>query len=301
VIGFGDEIMASGQARKLFDADPSRRVAICDHRDRPRWHEVWDHNPIIATPAAVAAGERVQLLRNAKFCRPYVQYPFTQDSGWRWTGWRARDYIGEFHLTAGERSHGLSLRAQLGCFVLIEPTSKVTTTRNKDWGVARYQQVVSALPEIPFVRVRHDQTQDPSPLHGANVHELARLTFREVVGILMAADLYLGPEGGLHHAAAAVGTPAVVMFGGCVNVEAMGYPGQTLLVDTGPDSPCGRWLPCDHCAAALARISVETVLRAVRDRWAPEKWTFYESEVHLVSEPDPQGGRDLRDHSTADL
>lgn len=296
-MGFGDEIMATGQARKVYDQDPSRRVAICDHAGRPRWHEVWLHNPVIALPETIRSQESVHVVTNDKFTRPYVQYPFTQDTGWRWTGWQARDYVGEIWLTDAEKVVGQQLRADLGPFVLIEPSTKHGSTVNKDWGLDRYQQVVSRLPHIPFVRVKHAHTVDPRPLRGGNVRELNGLTFREVVGILMAATAYAGAEGALHHAAAAVGTPAVVIFGGCVSVDALGYPEQTNIADTGPGSPCGSWLPCRHCEHALAGISVETVTTAVLSRWQE----IHEPEMHVVSDPNAAGDSGLRDHSETDL
>jgi hypothetical protein len=45
-------------------------------------------------------------------------------------------------------------------------------------------------------------------------------------------------EGGMHHAAAAVGVPAVVLFGGFIPPEIMGYKGQISL--TGGATACGN-------------------------------------------------------------
>lgn len=253
--------MAAGQAQRVYEADPSKRVAICDVSWRPRWCEIWEGNPILVRPEETHR-EAVHLIRNAKFCRPYIQYPFTRDTGWRWTDWKARDHVGRLYLTDAERALGRRLRAS-GPFVLIEPSILGDSTRNKDWGIDRYRELVAACPEIPFVRVLY---QDIRQLVG-NVREVGPITFRQVVGILQEAAFYVGAEGALHHAAAAVGKPAVVIFGGSVNVETLGYPTHVNFADTGPGSPCGRWWPCDHCQQALARITVEEVAAAVRHLW----------------------------------
>jgi hypothetical protein len=61
--------------------------------------------------------------------------------------------------------------------------------------------------------------------------------------------------------------PQVTLFGGCMDPEVMGYyPKQTVLADAGEGSPCGRWLPCAHCAAAMDRLTVEDVATALRAR-----------------------------------
>lgn len=259
-MGLGDELIAAGQAANVHAADPSKRVAICDYAGRVRWHALWEGNPIIARPEDVARGELVHKITNASRCRPYLHYPFTTETGFRYVqGWHAADHRGRVYLTEDELAIGRNVRETYGPFVLIEPTVKKLQTRNKDWGFLRYAHLVRALPEVTFVRVLHE---DRRPLTGA--HELGNLTFRQVLAVLSHARAYVGPEGGLHHAAAALETPAVVIFGGCIDPETMGYPEHVNLVDRGPRSPCGRYTPCAHCQAAMARISVAQVARALR-------------------------------------
>jgi ADP-heptose:LPS heptosyltransferase len=86
--------------------------------------------------------------------------------------------------------------------------------------------------------------------------------FIDAVRILNQAALYLGPEGGMHHAAAALDVPAVVIFGGSPSVQATGYPDHT---NFGGDEPCGRWEPCEHCAQTLNAITPEALIQAVKD------------------------------------
>ncbi len=55
-MGYGDEIMVTGAARRLQDAGDPRPVAVLDRHARPRRHPLWAGNPRIATPEAVARG-----------------------------------------------------------------------------------------------------------------------------------------------------------------------------------------------------------------------------------------------------
>src|SRR5262249_52788187 len=93
-------------------------------------------------------------------------------------------------------------------------------------------------------------------------------TFRDALCILSLARLYVGPEGGLHHAAAALGVPAVVIFGGFSSPRATGYPWHSNIA--APGKPCGSIAYCAHCREAMASITVERVLEAARagtERW----------------------------------
>ena len=70
------------------------------------------------------------------------------------------------------------------------------------------------------------------------------------------------PEGGLHHAAAALGTPTIVIFGGFISPRQTGYPHQVNLFTGG--TPCGMRRRCDHCEQAMRRVAIEEVLVKAR-------------------------------------
>lgn len=256
-MGVGDEILAAGQAQRLYDADPSRRVAICDVEGKVRWHPIWEGNPIIARPEDVARGDKVHVLKSGPNCRPYIVYPFTAETGWTFNhAFRARDHIAKIYLTPGERAIGEAARFTYGPYVLIEPYTKHS---NLAWSLDRWAQLVEACPDITFVQHTHAE----SYLVPGAQYEAA--TFREACALIASAQAYVRSESGLVHAAAALGCPTVTLWGGCTDWDVLGgYPRQIGLVDDGPGSPCGSWKPCDHCRAAMDRITVEQVISALR-------------------------------------
>lgn len=258
-MGFGDELMAAGHAQRVYDRDPSKRVAICDRNGRARWDPLWDGNPIIAPPHRVEACEDVHRIQNALGCRPYIKYPFTRSSGWTFTNWRAADHLGRLYLTEQEQANGAHVRQALGSFVVIEPSPVSKSNPNKAWGFDRFVALVKANPSQRFVQFKHP---DAKLIKG--VTAVPAPTFRDACGVLAASAGYVGPEGGLHHASAVLGVPAVVIFGGCASVKTTGYPMHINLADDGPETPCGKWLPCAHCQAAMAKITVEQVTQAMR-------------------------------------
>lgn len=243
-MGWGDELMAAGQAARVH-RETGRKVAILDRAGRARWHELWAGLDFISP----VQGEEIATVQNGVGCRPYIRYPFTSD-GHAYTGWRARDHrpvISE-HLV-GQR--------YAGGYVLIEPTIKAQANQNKQWG--RWQEVVDALPEVGWVQCL-PPGQAGAALRGVRVVQTS--AFTDAVRVLNGARAYVGPEGGMHHASAALNVPAVVVFGGSPSIEATGYPDH---INYGTDTPCGHWSPCKHCADVMRSIGPEHVAESVKD------------------------------------
>lgn len=256
-MGWGDEVVAAGQAQRVYDADPSLRVAICDQQAQPRWHPIWDGNPILATPDEVRAGEPVRAIVSGPNCRPYIVYPFTKESGWTFNrSFRCRDHLAKIYLTDEEREIGERARETYGPYVLIEPFTKHENFR---WSMRRWQEVVDAFPKVTFIQHMHADSQLlkwVSP---------ERATFRQACALAASSLAYIRSESGMCHAAAALGVRQVTLFGGCMDADVMGYyPRQTCVVDREAGSPCGAWLPCDHCRQAMDRITVDRVVDALQ-------------------------------------
>lgn len=256
--------MAAGQAREIADAEGCR-VVVCDAQGRARWHEVWEGNPFVARPEDIAPGEAVAFVQNGPKCRPYIDYRATVADKWRrwhFGRWRARDHVGGIFLSLAESTRGDAVRAA-GPFMVIEPhvnpLNKAAARDNKDWGFGRWQALIEAVPQLRWVQM------GPAGMRALDgVERVVTASFREACGVLARATAYVGPEGGLHHAAAANGVRGVVLFGGWASVENTGYPPlHVCIADDGPESPCGMLEPCGHCRAAWAGISVDRVAAAV--------------------------------------
>lgn len=241
-MGLGDEIIAAGQAERLF-RETGRQVAILDRHGRPRKHDLWQGNPAISPKGP----ERIV---NGPGCRPYIRYPFTREKGHFYTDWRVRDHRGSIHLTEAEElfaSHYAGL-------IVINPTIKAKANPNKDWGFERYQAVVDAMPDIRFVQLGDGP-------HLSGVGHVETPTFRMACAVLSRARLYVGAEGAMHHASAAFRIPAVVIFGSAVSVVNMGYLDH---VNLSSGEVCGSWQPCEHCRENMDAITVDQVVAAIR-------------------------------------
>lgn len=257
-MGVGDEILAAGQAQRLYEQDPRLRSVIVGIDSKPRWHEIWANNPAIATPDEFYRGGPFRLLPNGPNCRPYIVYPFTKDTGWTFNkSFKARDHVAKIYLTAAEIARGVEAFKKYGPYILIEPYTKHDNFRwsMEDWSTF----VAEHSKEFTFVQHVH---KDSEVIPGVQTESA---TFREACGLLTGARAYVRSESGMTHAAAALGVRQVTIWGGCMDPDVLGgYPLQVNVADRGTGSPCGRWHPCEHCATVMKAITPKRIARALR-------------------------------------
>ncbi len=254
-MGFGDEILATGMARGAKAR--GKRIAFGDGEKIifSPWSEiVFRGNPNIAHPGD-ERDEDIEWIAHYKGSRLY-----NSPSHGRWI-WNLdfRPVPGELFFSDEE----LEFAEKVGSdFVVIEPNvpAHKSVATNKDWGAPRYDAVATRLaiegrrvvqfiyPTARTKLIAAEQVKCPSFRHG--------------LAVLSKAQLYIGPEGGLHHGAAAVNVPAVVLFGGFIPPAVTGYPGHTNL--TGGAIACGRVQRCRHCQDAMNAISVQKVLLSAK-------------------------------------
>jgi ADP-heptose:LPS heptosyltransferase len=251
-MGFGDQLLGSGIARGA--SERGKRIAFGDGR-RIIWdqhsRQIFSGNPDVAYPGSEGARD----LEWIPFHRGSRLYNSQGDGRWIWNyDFHAKP--GRVVFTKAERAAGQRLGRG---WVLIEPNvvqAKVVAP-NKTWERARYQAVADALRAAGHRVVQFRYSTDPRL---AGVETIVTASFRDAVALMANAALYIGPEGGSHHAAAAVGIPAVVLFGGFIPPEVTGYHAHTNL--TGGAEACGLLRPCQHCREAMAAITVDEVLAA---------------------------------------
>lgn len=264
-MGAGDQIMAAGQAEDLYLTDVQLGpITIRDTTGKLRWNPIWDGNPVICVPHHHPRPyvDRLRSIVTGGGALPYLQYPYLPETVWRWSGWRARDHRGRLYLAPTELDLGRTTRDQHGPFILLEPTAERKHI-NRRPALAFWQDLLRhlrATVDLPIVQLLHAD----SVVIDRRIPRIPHTTFREACGILAAASLLITTEGGLVHAAQALRTPAVVLWGGCISVDALGYPEHANVVDPSRQTPCGALFPCPHCAAAWRALDLHRVLDAVQ-------------------------------------
>lgn len=228
--------MATSQVRKINEAT-GRKVLVVGRGNRPQSSEVFENNPRIAK----TMGRGVQMLRNGGGIRPYIAAKTSTQ--WTWREWDISP--GEIFLSETERAFAEPYRGR----VLIEPNTKIRDG-NKAWPWARWQQVAASRND--FLQV------GPAGTGALSGVALVQTTFRQAMAILAVSKVFVGSEGALHHAAAALEVPAVVLWSEFIEPRFTGYTQHCNIRHAGPS--CGARLPCSGCKESMLAISVDEVI-----------------------------------------
>lgn len=248
--GYGDDLIATGLAAGA--AARGKKIAFGNGRTLA-WYErsemIFRNNPNIARHGE-EQGADVEWIDYRKGHRIY-----NRDGGDRWIwNYDFRPQSGELYFSAEEkRTYCDKFNFP---FVVIEPNVEwhKRSAKNKDWGTHKYQAVADYL-----IRGGCEVIQfEVGPVRLKNVMHVRTKDFRHSMVVVQKAMLVVTPEGGLHHGAAAVGTQAVVLFGGWIPPEATGYRMHSNV--TAPGEACGRYDECSHCRQAMEQISVDQVI-----------------------------------------
>lgn len=242
--------MVTGHVREMQKTDP-RKVRLVYGKNL--WNEVFDHNPRIALSGDLDV--QVYKPRGDNGLRPYCLAKLTDK--WVWTDYKP--LVGEIYFQPGE----LAFAAQHKPDIVIEPNLKSKASPNKDWGRDRWTQLVTMLRAEGMVPVQLGPV-GTQLVSGARFIETPN--FRLAAAVLKNARGAVLSEGGLHHAAAAVGLRAVVIYGGYISPRQTGYDMHTNIFTGG--KPCGMRVPCKHCKKAMDAITPAMVLEELKKQIA---------------------------------
>jgi hypothetical protein len=240
--------MARGAAAR------GKRIAFGDGR-KIIWdqysHVILNFNPNVAKPGE----HRRPDLEWIEHYKGHRLYNKQGPDYWHWN-YNFRATPGEVFLLPREKNFGAIAVGH----VVIEPNVPAFKgcAPNKQWPTQRYDDVARhlMLEGYHIMQFRHPHTTHTIP----GVRSVTTNNFRQALSALGNAALYIGAEGGMHHGAAAMGTPAVVLFGGFVPPAVTGYDTHTNL--TGGAEACGSFRRCQHCVDAMNAISVDEVVAA---------------------------------------
>ena len=141
-------------------------------------------------------------------------------------------------------------------------------TPNKDWPNEYWDDLVARLAAqatIIDVGIKPvDASVRPS---GSYLDLRGQTTLPELVAAIAAADLFIAPDTGPMHIAAAVQTPAVVIYGGYIDPVCTGYPGNINLYSPVECAPCWLREPCPYAKKCLHMITPAQVEAALDRLW----------------------------------
>lgn len=250
-MGLGDELLGSGIARGARAR--GKRIAFGDGR-RIHWHanahQIYQDNPNVAPPGC----ERDPDIAWISHYQGNRLYGTPRPGGWKWDP-NFRATPGEMFFTPQEIARAAEKMPQGA--ILVEPHVKALAP-NKRWPFDRFKWVAKRLAAEGHQVVQFNYGVRLLP----GAVPIMSPDFRTSLAMMARCSLYIGPEGGLHHGAAAVGTKAVVIFGGYIHPMTTGYATHVNLF--GADEACGNNTECRHCQQAMDAITVEHVYEAAK-------------------------------------
>jgi ADP-heptose:LPS heptosyltransferase len=140
-------------------------------------------------------------------------------------------------------------------------------TPNKDWPNELWDELIDRLVSWGTVIEVGTVAKCPSRSDGSYVDLTGQTTLTQLVAVIAAGDLHVGPVTGTVHIAAALGIPSVVIYGGYEHPDCSGYPGNINLYSGVPCAPC--WLKdnCPYGKKCLRTITPAQVESALKTLW----------------------------------
>lgn len=238
--------MVSGEAAHQARLAPGTRYLPLNKRGEPYADPIFAGNPAIANPGDTHAGTiaftenrtRAYIVSESKTQRYFREY--------------------EAHPAVIElpaRAKALA-RAAEGA-VVFNPTIKVGASPNKQWPIEQWRELVARNADVRWLQIGGGP---------AIAERVPTGDIFDAFGVISGALAVVCHEGALHHGAAALGVPAVVIRGGYIGPRVTGYAGQADLFVHDERYPlgCGMRVPCTHCARAMETIKPDDVIAALR-------------------------------------
>lgn len=145
-------------------------------------------------------------------------------------------------------------------YVTFQSNAKTSFSPNKNWVEGRMKEVVSRVKSrVKTIQLGLDTDADIE----AKWDFRGKYSLRQTIYILSKSKLFVGLEGALMHAACAVGTPSVIVFGGYIHPHQSGYLTTTAIASKIECAPCLLTSNCPYGHLCMKEIEVEDVVRRI--------------------------------------
>ena len=176
-----------------------------------------------------------------------------------------QDPLPELYFTSLEVSWAkefIESQIRAGSYIVVEPGTNTDWFGDlRSWPFDRWQELVSYIkkthPEFSILQVGLPDTQ---LLEGV-VDLRGQTSFREAALVIKNSRLFIGTEGGLMHAAAAVKTSSLILWGGITLPSFAGYQNhQKILSNFVSCAPCGQLGWCDNDRKCMMNLTTSMAI-----------------------------------------
>ena len=266
-MGWGDELMATGEARMLKEKYPDHKILIHNGPSKHmkfRREEMFRNNPYWTPFEKLKEGEKFKVIKNQPKDRGYNVLSRSTANRLHFQKFEPIPgdiFFDDEEIDFAKRELGELINQP---FVYINPAVRgKISDNNKQWGFKKYQTIVKNNPQINFVQCE-DGLKYTKWLEG--VKRIVTHTYRLSCSVMSHATCYISNEGGMVHGGAAVGIPGVVLYGHYTNPKSLGYKNNINFAVDDPEYPYGCGTiheTCDKCIETMRNIPIEKVEKSL--------------------------------------
>lgn len=146
-------------------------------------------------------------------------------------------------------------------YIVIEPHTKDEYTVNKTYPFEKWQKVVDEISKYKKI-VQVGQKTD-KVLKGC-LDLTGKTSFREACSIISDSRLFIGPEGGLMHAANSVGIKSLIVITGFIHPRMTCYKENINIWIGKQHGPCGLKVECEKCKNECSEHNPDTIVELAK-------------------------------------
>ena len=277
-MGYGDDLLVTALASKIKKQFPDRQIVIGNANKNSAYHSIiYENNPNISDCRRLDNAKPIHLINYHVGNRPYIDYEKSTSSKYIWKKFKPKP--GQIFFTKEEKNKAKKIISHARKFwdeynnkkykgiIFLEASSTKLNDKqfgikqkNKDWGYNNWKELINKVKgEFLVIQSIHKESKK---IPGVFIPD--NIDFRLACAVLNESDLYVGPEGGFGHVAAALNKKAVLYFGGWISPDVIGYDFHENLYYENKLSPCGEYNKlCKHCEKARKEISVNVFLKHI--------------------------------------
>ena len=275
-MGLGDDLMITEFVEQEKKKHPSKQIVIGNLKEKIIYDSlIYKNNPNITPINKVNRDKPIHFINYHNRNRPYIDYHNSNNNNWKWN-MKFSPAPGKLYLEENEKTTATKIlneakdywnkknSSNFKAIIFFESTStKIEDSfyfnkmKNKDWGEHNWKELIYKLKkDYLIIQSKHEKSKKYEGVYYSSID----FDFRTACAIMNKCELFLGPEGGFGHAAAALEKKAVIYFGGWIHPKVTGYKFHENIYFDHPKSPCGSvGYICDHCEEARKSINVDYV------------------------------------------
>ena len=277
-MGYGDDLLVTALASKIKKQFPNRQIVIGSAEKKRAYHSIiYENNPNISDCRRLDNSKPIHVINYHVGNRPYIDYEKSTRSKYIWKKFKPEP--GQIFFTKEEKNEAKKIISHANKYwqdhyhtkhkgiIFLEASSTKLNDKqfgikqkNKDWGYNNWKELINKIKEdFLIIQSIHKESKKIPGVYSPD-----NIDFRLACAILNESDLYVGPEGGFGHVAAALNKKAVLYFGGWISPDVIGYDFHENLYYKNKLSPCGEYNRlCKHCEEARKAISVNVFLKHI--------------------------------------